>query len=172
MALEAELLVALLKSIQEQLDQVEKATQRLAEGFEEYDYLKSIPGFGPYVSAVTLAAIGNPYRFENRSQLIRLAGFDLCASRSGEKSNTAVPVISKKSKADLRYALYQAAVVASSLTNHFRSHYNRPRQIVIVTLALRDQVRHVGRVLGVVLVPATIDQNSAGHGILLPYPAS
>ena len=125
MALEAELLVALLKSIQEQLDQVEKATQRLAEGFEEYDYLKSIPGFGPYVSAVTLAAIGNPYRFENRSQLIRLAGFDLCASRSGEKSNTAVPVISKKSKADLRYALYQAAVVASSLTNHFRSHYNR-----------------------------------------------
>jgi transposase len=125
MALEAELLVASLKSIQEQLDQVEKATQRLAEGFEEYDYLKSIPGFGPYVSAVTLAAIGNPHRFENRAQLIRLAGFDLCASRSGEKSNTAVPVISKKGKADLRYALYQAALVASSLTSHFRSHYTR-----------------------------------------------
>jgi transposase len=74
---------------------------------------------------MTLAAIGNPHRFESRAQLIRLAGFDLCASRSGEKSNTAVPVISKKGKADLRYALYQAALVASSLTRHFRSHYNR-----------------------------------------------
>jgi hypothetical protein len=41
--------------------------------------LKSIPGFGPYVSAVALASIGNPHRFENRAQLIRQAGFDLSA---------------------------------------------------------------------------------------------
>ena len=125
MALEAGLLVDTLKSIKEQLGHVEKATQRLAEGFEEYGYLKSIPGFGPYVSAMALAAIGNPHRFENRAQLIRLAGFDLSASRSGEKSKTAVPVISKKGKADLRYALYQAALVASSLTPAFRAYYHR-----------------------------------------------
>jgi transposase len=56
---------------------------------------------------------------------MRLAGFDLSANRSGEKSKTAVPVISKKGKADLRYALYQAALVASSLTSHFRAYYNR-----------------------------------------------
>ena len=125
MALEAELLVASLKSIKQQLDHVEQAIQELAEGFPEYAYLKSIPGFGPYVSAMTLAAIGNPHRFENRAQLIRLAGFDLCAHRSGQKSTAAVPVISKKGKADLRYALYQAALVASSLTRHFRPYYNR-----------------------------------------------
>jgi len=74
---------------------------------------------------LALAAIGNPHRFENRAQLIRLAGFDLSANRSGEKSRTAVPVISKKGKADLRYALYQAALVASSLTSHFRAYYSR-----------------------------------------------
>ena len=125
MRLEAELLVQALQFVQAQLGQVEKAIQQIAQGFEEYDYLISIPGFGPYVSAMALAAIGNPHRFENRAQLIRLAGFDLSASRSGEKSNTAVPVISKKGKADLRYALYQAALVASSLTTHFRAHYNR-----------------------------------------------
>jgi transposase len=125
MALEAELVVEALKSIREQLDRVEQAIEQLAEGFEEYRYLKSIPGFGPYVSAMTLAAIGNPHRFENRAQLIRLAGLDLSASRSGEKSKSAVPVISKKGKADFRYALYQAALVASSLTNHFRAYYNR-----------------------------------------------
>jgi len=125
MGLEAELVVEALKSVKGQLDRVEEAIEQLAEGFEEYGYLKSIPGFGPYVSAMTLAAIGNPHRFENRAQLIRLAGFDLSASRSGEKSKSAVPVISKKGKADLRYALYQAALVASSFTSHFRAYYHR-----------------------------------------------
>jgi transposase len=125
MKLEAELLVETLQSVQVQLGRIEQSIQQLAEGFEEYGYLKSIPGFGPYVSAMVLAAIGNPQRFENRAQLIRLAGFDLSASRSGEKSSTAVPVISKKGKADLRYALYQAALVASSLTTHFRAYYTR-----------------------------------------------
>ena len=123
--LEAQLIVETLQSIQDQLGRVEQAIAHLASGFPEYEYLKSIPGFGPYVSAVTLAAIGNPDRFENRSQLLRLAGFDLSASRSGEKSKSAIPVISKKGKADLRYALYQAALVASSLTRHFRAYYNR-----------------------------------------------
>ena len=123
--LEAELMVEALHGVQDQIGRVEQAIQKLATGFPEYEYLKSIPGFGPYVSAVTLAAIGNPYRFENRSQLLRLAGLDLSASRSGEKSKTAVPVISKKGKGDLRYALYQAALIASSLTVHFRDYYNR-----------------------------------------------
>ena len=54
-----------------------------------------------------------------------MAGFDLSANRSGEKSKAAVPVISKKGKADLRYALYQAALVASSLTSHFWAYYSR-----------------------------------------------
>ena len=36
-----------------------------------------------------------------------------------------MPVISKKGKADLRYALYQAALVASSSTSHFRDYFSR-----------------------------------------------
>ena len=91
----------------------------------EYEYLLSIPGFGTYVSAVVLAAIGNPLRFNKASELIRLAGFDLSAKRSGKTSCSAVPVISKKGKADLRYALYQAALVASSRTPRFKAYYHR-----------------------------------------------
>jgi transposase len=125
LALEAELVVDALKFVRQQLDRVERAIATLAEGFEEYSYLKTIPGFGPYVAAMTLASIGNPHRFENRAQLIRLAGLDLSANRSGEKSRSAVPVISKKGKADFRYALYQAALVASSLTTDFRAYYHR-----------------------------------------------
>jgi len=54
-----------------------------------------------------------------------LAGFDLSANRSGKKSAAAVPVISKKGKADLRYAVYQAALIASSLTTYFSHYYHR-----------------------------------------------
>ena len=88
LALEAELVVDALKFVRQQLDRVERAIATLAEGFEEYGYLKTIPGFGPYVAAMTLASIGNPHRFENRAQLIRLAGLDLSANRSGEKSRS------------------------------------------------------------------------------------
>ena len=105
--------------------EVDGAIEAICEQFEEYPYLLSIPGFGPYVSAVVLAAIGNAHRFENTHQILRLAGFDLSAIRSGKKSTTAVPVISKKGKADLRYAVYQAALVASSLTTHFAHYYHR-----------------------------------------------
>ena len=59
------------------------------------------------------------------SELLRLAGFDLSAHRSGTKSATAVPVISKKGKADLCYALYQAALVATSFNTLFRAYYHR-----------------------------------------------
>jgi transposase len=56
---------------------------------------------------------------------IRLAGLDLSANRSCTKSDRAVPIISKKGKSELRYALYQAAKTASSLTPFFRGYYNR-----------------------------------------------
>ena len=52
-----------------------------------------------------------------------MAGYDLSADRSGRTSNTAVPVISKKGKADLRYALYQAAFVASTQNTYFMIYY-------------------------------------------------
>ena len=123
--LEAQVMVGLVEYIRKQLDQVQKMIEELCRSFVEYEYLLSIPGFGTYVSAVVLAAIGNPLRFNKASELIRLAGFDLSAKRSGKTSCSAVPVISKKGKADLRYALYQAALVASSRTPRFKAYYHR-----------------------------------------------
>jgi len=126
--LEAKVLVDSVKSIQAQIAEINEAIEDICLCFEEYPYLRSISGFGPYVSAVVLAAIGNAHRFENASQILRLAGFDLSAQRSGKKSATAVPVISKKGNADLRYAVYQAALIASSLTTHFAHYYHRVLQ--------------------------------------------
>jgi len=52
-----------------------------------------------------------------------MAGMDLSANRSGKNSDSAIPVISKKGKADLRYALYQAALIASIRDRHFIVYY-------------------------------------------------
>ena len=82
----------------------------------------SIPGFGPDVSARVLGAIGDPYRFENHRQVLKMAGLDLSADRSG-KRNATTPVISKRGKADLRYGLYHSAVVASTGNPPFIAYF-------------------------------------------------
>ena len=64
-----------------------------------------------------------------------MSGLDLSAKRSGESSDRAVPVISKKGKADLRYALYQAALIASIRSQHF---------VVYFTERLRGRERERG----------------------------
>ena len=124
-AFEAQLLVEKLKQVRQQLKETETAIKDVALEFAEYSYLLTIPGFGPYVSARVLASIGDPFRFENRKQLIKLAGYDLCAKRSGKTSDKAIPVISKKGNGELRYALYQAAKVASARVDLFRTYFAR-----------------------------------------------
>ena len=111
---EAQLLVYKLEQVRRQLKDTESRMEDIALEFADYSNLLSIPGFGPYISARVLASIRDPFRFENRKQLIKMAGYDLCANRSGKTSDKAIPVISKKGNAELRYALFQAAKVASS----------------------------------------------------------
>lgn len=57
--------------------------------------------------------------------MLRLAGLDLSANRSGTKSDSAIPVISKQGKAGLRYALFQAATIASYKDETIRNHFTR-----------------------------------------------
>jgi len=62
---EARILVEGLKQVQEQIREVDKTIENICASFADYKLLLSIPGFGPYISAVVLAAIGNPRRFRN-----------------------------------------------------------------------------------------------------------
>jgi transposase len=122
---EARNLVSKLQSVREMVRENEQRMATVAKQFPEYECLLSIPGFGPIVSAMVLAAIGNPSRFEHRGQVVRLAGLDLSAERSGKNSDSAKPVISKQGKAALRYALVQAAMVASTANPDIRSYFSK-----------------------------------------------
>ncbi len=120
---EAKVMVEGLRQIREMIKETEDKIQELCEEFPEYPYLLTIPGFGPDVSAKVLGAIGDPDRFQNGKQVLKLAGLDLSADRSGKDSAKAIPEISKRGKADLRYALYQAALIASTKNREFMLYY-------------------------------------------------
>ena len=122
---EAELLVEKLKQVRNQIKETNDLIEDFCLKFPEYNYLLTIPGFGPYISARVLASIGDPFRFKNQKQLIKMSGYDLCANRSGKTSDTAIPVISKKGNSELRYALYQAAKVATAKVDLFRAYFTR-----------------------------------------------
>jgi transposase len=110
-AFEAKTLLDTLQQIHVTILETDKKIAEVCTRFEEYPFLLTIPGFGPDISAKVLGAIGNPHRFRNHRQVLKTAGLDLSADRSGKRNDT-TPVISKRGKADLRYGLYQAALVA------------------------------------------------------------
>jgi len=120
---EAQIMVEGLKQVRDAIGLTDEKTKGVCLHFPEYSYLLTIPGFGPDISSKVLAAIGNPFRFNSGKQVLKMAGYDLSASRSGKTSKRAVPVISKRGKADLRYALYQAALVASTKNQYFVMYY-------------------------------------------------
>ena len=118
-AFEARMMVDNLRSIREEIRSTDKIILKFAQRLPSYEYLLTIPGFGPDISAKVIAAIGNPERFESYRQVLKLAGLDLSAARSGKSSDAAKPVLSKRGKSYLRYALFQAATVASTKNIHF-----------------------------------------------------
>jgi len=120
---EAKVMVEGLKQIRESIRQIEERIQEVCSLFPEYECLLSIPGFGRDVSSKVLGAIGDPFRFQNGRQVLKLSGFDLSAKRSGKASESVIPVISRRGKADLRFALYQAALIASVKNPDFVGYY-------------------------------------------------
>jgi transposase len=122
---QAQMLVERFKAVREEKAQVMEQIETVCRNLPAYHLLLTIPGFGPYIAPLVLSTLANPLRFKSRKQVIRLAGLDLNASRSGKKSQESVPVISKKGDAELRYGLYQAGLIASCHNDYFRRLYNR-----------------------------------------------
>lgn len=124
-AFEAKLLVEQLQQVREYISKTDAKIKKICGRFPEYKHLLSIPGFGPVISAMTIGALGDPHRFSNATQILKLVGLDLSASRSGKNSNTVTPVISKKGKSELRYAMYQAALIATYRNKEFIEYFTR-----------------------------------------------
>ena len=86
---------------------MEKIEKEMAQELEKIGYkdiLTSIPGIGIISAASFIGEIGDPKRFSNPQQIIRLAGYNLVEDSSGKhKSKT---MISKHGRKILRTVLY------------------------------------------------------------------
>jgi len=122
---EAPRLVARLEAVRTDLRELEQRMDQVAQPMPGYPNVRSIPGMGPILTAMLLAALGDPYRFAHPRQVLRLAGLDLCARRSGKSSERAVPRISKQGKASLRYALVHAAMIGARSDPGLRHTFSR-----------------------------------------------
>lgn len=123
-AFEAKLLLRGLEEIHAMIRETDTRIADVCNRFPEYPFLLSIPGFGPDISAKVLRALGNPHRFENHRQVLKTAGPGLSADRSGKRQDV-VPVISKRGKADLRYGLCHAALIASTRNHDFMNYFTQ-----------------------------------------------
>ena len=133
---EAQVLVEKILQVQKEIKDTQQLIETISQQFMEYHLLLTIPGFGPYVASLVLAVIGDAWRFDSARQVLKMAGFDLSAERSGKSSKKAVPVISKKGNAALRYGVYQAAFIASTRNIDFVEYYTN-------TLRGREQERGI-----------------------------
>ena len=121
-AFEARTLLEALRQLRSTIEETDTRIAEVCRRFPAYPFLLTIPGFGPDVSAKVLGALGDPHRFENYRQVLKMAGLDLSSDRSGKRME-ATPVISKRGKADLRYGLYQAALIASNKDLSFMRYF-------------------------------------------------
>ena len=122
---EAKMLVTSLERIRESIVEADSKIAEACRQLPGYESIVSIPGIGPAVAAVVLAAISDPHRFTSAKQVLKLAGLDLSASRSGKNAANVTPKLSKKGKAPLRYALYQAAVIATNRNKNFIEYFSK-----------------------------------------------
>jgi len=122
---EAKMLVEHLGRVREMIAETDARIAAMCRQLPGYQSLMSIPGFGPVVTAEVMTALGNPHRFTSSKQVLKLAGLDLSASRSGKNSANVGAKISKKGKAPLRYALYQSALIATSRNKYFVEYLSK-----------------------------------------------
>ena len=94
---------AQIKNLEYTLDDIIE----IAEGLQNYELIRSIPGIGDNLAARILAEIGDIERFNNASQLVAYAGIDPQIYQSGQIAGLHLK-ISKKGNKKLRCLLYLA----------------------------------------------------------------
>lgn len=118
-------LQVLLENYEQKIKHLELIENEMEKQLSKTGYLEaltSIPGVGIVSASSFLGEIGNPKRFSNPQQIVRLAGYNLVENSSGlHKSKTK---ISKRGRKNLRSILYKMALVLVCKNKEMKSLYN------------------------------------------------
>jgi transposase len=116
--------IEMLETLQRQLERLEEALLDTFLGLPQAPYLLSMPGLGPITAAIILAEIGDPSRYSNANQLIKLAGTQPVPNLSGRKARSRTPM-SHKGRRRLRTALYFAVMRLVQTDDNLAQIYRR-----------------------------------------------
>ncbi|MFO8192491.1 MAG: IS110 family transposase [Bacillota bacterium] len=116
-----------LEMLERQLEDVEASLLQTFFGLPEAPYLLSVDNLGQITSAIILAEIGDPSRYSNGSQLVKLAGIQPVQNTSGRKTRSRTPM-SHKGRSRLRTALYFAVLRLIQHDDNFARLYRRFQQ--------------------------------------------
>jgi transposase len=112
------------ETLQKQEKEVRKALIATFLAMPESRYLLSVHGLGVVTAATILSEIGDPSRFTNVRQLIKLAGTQPVPNISGRKSRSKTPM-SHKGRPRLRTALFFAVMRLIQVDESFAREYVR-----------------------------------------------
>lgn len=112
------------QATQQHLEATEASLVDTFFALPEAPYLKSIDHLGTIPAAIILAEIGDPSRYTNARQLIKLAGTQPVPNLSGRKTRSQTP-ISRKGRPRLRTTLYLAVLRLVQHDANFARNYRR-----------------------------------------------
>lgn len=116
---DAKMIVCNIKRIQQDISDVDKKLGRLVNISGPFRQLLTMPGFGPFTTAVFRTVIGDVKNFNHVRQLEKLAGVDLEIAESGTYKGQSK--ISKKGSPLFRYAVFSAVNVAVSKNKQIKA---------------------------------------------------
>ena len=110
-----------LTLIEKQLEEVEKAMEKMLIGTGYAEQMLGIKGIGIVSAASFLGEVGDPLRFDNARQISNYAGYNLTEDSSGKnKSGTC---ISKRGRKQLRGLLYKMAYTMVGQNSEMKALY-------------------------------------------------
>ncbi|MFD2923195.1 transposase, partial [Halobacillus naozhouensis] len=101
----------------------------LAEEFDEYEIIRSLPGIGGKIAATILSEIGEIDQFNHPKKLVAYAGMDPSVHESGQFKAT-INRITKRGSARLRQSLYNAVQcgITKNRNPKLRAYYDKKRE--------------------------------------------
>jgi transposase len=112
-----------LQTIVRERKEIQAEIARILDSHPGYRLVQTIPGVGKLLGAIFVVEIGNPWGYRHWRQVMKLSGLNLIVAETGNISGT--PRISKQGKGTLRWAAYQAAVVAAAKDPLFKQIYQK-----------------------------------------------
>jgi len=116
-----------LEGLQSQMRELQSVLLETFLALPESRYLLSVPGLGAITAAIILAEVGDPSRYHNARQWIKLAGIQPVPNTSGRKTRSRTPM-SHKGRKRLRTALYFAVLRLVQVDEAFGREYQRLQQ--------------------------------------------